>query len=64
MKKFVLSALITLLAVTAFAEEQKTPRRYVNSLELRIINKGFDNSERTFSRLPAYLKDSVRPDLW
>ncbi len=65
MKRLLLSTLIALLTFTAFAEEkEQTPKKYVNSLELRVINKGFDDSERSFSRLPAYLKDSVRPDLW
>ena len=38
--------------------------RYVNATELRIINKGFNDSEHLFWRLPAYLKDSVRSELW
>ena len=38
--------------------------KLVNALDLRIINKGFDNTERPYWRLPANLKDSCRPDLW
>ncbi|MDE6653124.1 MAG: SGNH/GDSL hydrolase family protein [Muribaculaceae bacterium] len=43
---------------------QNTPKKYVDATTLRIINKGFDDSERVFSRLPAYLQDSVRTTLW
>lgn len=38
--------------------------KFVNVLDLDVINKGFDDTEKPFSRLPAYLKDSVRPTLW
>lgn len=65
MKRLLISALISMFFLASFAEEKEsTPKKYVNSLELRVINKGFNDSERSFSRLPAYLKDSVRPDLW
>lgn len=49
-----------------FAEEKEQPWKYVNATDLRVINKFFDNTERTFSRLPAYLKDSIAEgrDLW
>ena len=65
MKKILVAFLLVLYALTSFAADNTAKtKKYVNCLELRIINKGFDNSERTFSRIPAYLKDSVRPDLW
>lgn len=50
----------------AGAEEAELPWKLVNATDLRIINKAFDNTERTFSRLPAYLKDSIAEgrDLW
>ena len=35
-----------------------------DALKFRLINKPFDNSLTPFTRIPAYLKDSVRPDLW
>lgn len=38
--------------------------KLVNALDLRIIGKGFDNTERPYWRLPVTLKDSCRPDLW
>lgn len=48
------------------AQETEQPWKEVNALDLRIINKAFDNTERDFSRLPAYLKDSIAPgrELW
>lgn len=57
---------IIALAALAFAAtaSAQTAWTYVPAQELRVINKGFNDTERTFSRLPASLKDSVRPDLW
>lgn len=40
------------------------PLKYVNAQELRIINKGFDNTLADYTRIPVYLKDKVRPELW
>ena len=37
---------------------------FYDALQFRIINKAFDNSLTPFTRIPAYLKDSVRTDLW
>lgn len=55
-----MSAALTLSAQTP-AEQ---PWRYVDAQELRVINKGWDNTLRPYTRIPANLKDSVRPDLW
>ncbi|MCH5219879.1 MAG: SGNH/GDSL hydrolase family protein [Muribaculaceae bacterium] len=51
---------------TAWAEETEQPWKLVNATDLRIINKAFDDTERTFSRLPADIKDSIPEgrDLW
>lgn len=46
------------------ADAPEKPWKYVDSESLRIINKGFHDSERTYSRLPKNLRDSVRKDLW
>lgn len=48
----------------AAAGNDEKPMKYVNALDLKLINKGFDNSLTPFTRIPAYLKDSVRHDLW
>lgn len=60
-----LSAMLSLASATIAAQEKKvTPKQYVDATSLRIINKGFDDSERVFSRLPANLRDSLREGLW
>ena len=60
-----LSAMLPLASATIAAQEKKvTPKQYVDATSLRIINKGFDDSERVFSRLPANLRDSLREGLW
>lgn len=53
-------------AVSAYAEEAEKPWQYVDAQNLRIINKAFDNTERTYSRLPITVKDSIAEgrDLW
>lgn len=60
-----LAAIMSLGIPTASAQEKKdAPKQYVDATSLRIINKGFDDSERIFSRLPANLQDSLRAGLW
>lgn len=43
----------------ASAEEPVKPLQYVDAQELRIINKGWENTLRKYTRIPATLKDSV-----
>lgn len=65
MKHLILS--ITLCFIAAFnaiAADEAQPLRYIDAQDLRIINKGWDNTLRDYTRIPAYLKDSVRPELW
>ena len=63
MKKLAIALATCLAAFGAFAEDApEKPWKYVDAQQLRIINKGFDNTERTYSRLPAYLADSVAQD--
>ena len=70
MKKQLITALVGLCALAApmatYADEPEVPRRYVDARDLRIINKGFDNTERVYSRLPVWVKDSIAEgrDLW
>ncbi|MDD2961387.1 MAG: SGNH/GDSL hydrolase family protein [Muribaculaceae bacterium] len=49
---------------TVKAENQPESLKYINAQELRVINKGFDDTEGDYTRIPKYLKDSVRPTLW
>ncbi len=65
MKKLFAIIACALLCISAYADENaEMPWRYVDAQQLRVINKGFENTERDYSRLPISLKDSVRPDLW
>ncbi len=50
------------LATAADAEPAK-PLKNVDAQDLRIINKGWDNSLRKYTRIPVNLEDSVRPPL-
>lgn len=69
MRKFI-SLLIMAICVisqsgnTIAAEEKAAPLKYVDALNFRMINKGFTDTETPYTRIPKYLKDSVRPDLW
>ena len=60
------TCLLVMNGFTTFAQEKEEPWKLVDAQELRIINKAFDDTERTYSRLPAYLKDSIAEgrDLW
>lgn len=49
---------------TAFVALADEPKQYIEASELRIINKGWDNTLRKYTRIPAYLQDSVRETLW
>lgn len=64
MKKLLSAALAALFCVAAHAADGDAPRRYVDAQDLRVINKGWDNTLRPYTRIPAYLADSVRPELW
>ena len=58
------ATLLLALAVYVNAEDKKTTLKYVDALNFRMINKAFSDTETPFQRLPKYLKDSVRTDLW
>ncbi len=67
MKKFfcMIAMALAAAAFTAFAADQpEKPWKYVDAQELRVINKAWDNTLRPYTRIPAYLADSVRPELW
>lgn len=57
-------ALCCTASVAASAEEESLPWQEVNALDLRMVGKGWDNTLTPYTRIPAYLQDSVRPDLW
>lgn len=62
-----LRLIITALAVCAcvgMSANDKPELRYENALGFRIVNKGFANTAEDFTRLPVFMKDSVRDQLW
>lgn len=59
-----LAVALLVFAVSAFAADEKPVLKYVDALNFRMINKAFSDTETPYQRLPKYLKDSVRPDLW
>ncbi len=67
MKKHLFALAAALLAGFAILHAEDAPEKpwkYVDASELRVINKGWDNTLGPYTRIPATLKDSVRPDLW
>ncbi len=64
LKSFFTLALICSSTSLFAADEPEAPWQYVDAQDLRIINKGWDNTARHYTRIPAYLQDSVRSDLW
>lgn len=54
----------SLFTFHAMAERSIEQMKAVNALDLRVINKGWKNTSRDYTRLPAWLEDSVRPTLW
>ena len=68
MKRFfmALMAVAALASATAQGPGPKVekPWKYVDAQELRVINKGFDDTDGPYTRIPKALKDSVRPTLW
>ncbi len=64
-KLFVALALAAAATFTVRADDEPArPWKYVDAQDLRVINKGWDNTLRPYTRIPAYLQDSVRPELW
>lgn len=53
-----------LLLMATWAQAEEPAMRFVDAAELRIINKGWENTFETYTRLPLSMKDSIRPDLW
>ena len=51
---------VTQTATVATAEEKKAPLKYVDALDFRMINKGFDDTETPYTRLPKYLQVCVQ----
>lgn len=61
-------ALLVVLPVFAQQPAKEAPKapemKYVAAEDLMIINKGFENTELTFSRLPVDKKGEIRKEVW
>lgn len=65
MKRIFSLAVCALAAVCAWAADAPVkPWQYTDAQQLRVINKGFKDTDGPYTRIPAALKDSVRPTLW
>ncbi len=68
MKNTLSAAILLFGSLACFAADNSTEKqdewKYVDAFELRVINKGFEDSKQPYWRLPAVLEDSVRPNLW
>lgn len=53
-----------MLGLAAFSQSQEPTWKYVDAQELRIINKGWEDTFGPYTRIPSSLRDSVRHDLW
>lgn len=63
-KLLIIIAILCGINCAAAENEEEKPWRYVDAQQLRVINKGWENTLRKYTRLPAWLEDSVRPTLW
>lgn len=63
LKKMIIGAAAVLCATVAVAANNGAWKN-VNASELRIVNKGFADTQRDYDRLPAYLQDSIRAAVW
>lgn len=64
MRRILAALMAATVALGLAAETSIDKMKAVNALDLRVINKGWDKTLRDYTRLPAYMKDSVRPTLW
>lgn len=66
MKSRILAILVACFSCVAMAQDFTNIDTlcFYDALQFRVINKAFENSLTPYTRIPAYLKDSVRPDLW
>lgn len=65
LKSFLAATAAAVCVSTAVAASPaEKPLKYIDAQELRVINKGWDNTLGKYTRIPAYLRDSVRKELW
>ncbi len=58
--------LLPALFICSSIRAEEPALRYVDALELQLINQGFDTAQTLtpYTRVPAYMQDSVRQDWW
>ena len=59
----ILPVIALLFPATAFAQKA-SELKYVDARSLMLINQGYDNTELTYSRLPADMKPYTRKAVW
>jgi len=66
MKNRILLLLLLLAGAMGVRAEESQPLRYVDALNFRMINKGWgpDVTFTPYTRIPAYLRDSITVELW
>ena len=66
MKTRLLTILCTFTLMSSFVcmADDKPELRYVDATNFRIINKGWENTDGTYTRIPTYMKDSLRENQW
>ena len=64
MKTFKLALVLALALCSSVLANAQTKKelKYVDALEFRMINHGFDNTQSPYHRIPGYLKDSIMKD--
>ena len=65
-KRILLAVVVALTAGASTAQDFTSldTLQFYDALRFRMINKGWDNTLTPFTRIPATIKDSVRPTLW
>ena len=67
MRRYLLCLLVACIGLSISpVQAEPSPLRYVNALEFRLINRGWDADVTLspYTRIPSYLKDSIRQELW
>ena len=63
-KTLLLLSLLALLLPAAALAQKASELKYVDAKNLMLINQGFDNTDLTYSRLPADMKPATRKAVW
>ena len=64
MKRYLLILLLTALLPAAGFAQKASELKWTDAKDLMLINQGFDNTELSYSRLPADMKAVTRKAVW